>query len=148
MRKEPYMGVTEDASVGTDPVEKAVASGRQPAPDVEVDPVFTRGCERAKLVDRLNAENPDFVHSFQAPTVTADELRVKCQEIVRDAKGEPLRVRNDIVVRTPRKRFEAHRAAEEEQSLEITRRVYGRDRDPAEIQQQAKPKKPRKPPTA
>jgi hypothetical protein len=101
-----------------DPTQTATESGRKPAPIFT--PTDTSKDARKALVDKLNAENPDFVHSYQSPMVLEGnrdwELQVKQQEIVRDKNGSILHHKGDPVVRQPRKLWEAERLAEAERS--------------------------------
>jgi len=74
---------------------------RKPEPDVLVDDPWAD--HRKMLVDDLNKENPKFRHSYQRFDVSARELKLKHQEVVKDEDGEPLEspVGGDLVVRTP-----------------------------------------------
>lgn len=88
--------------------------------------------QRAALVDKLNKENPEFIHCFQGKDITEDELRDKDMELVRHdtyAKGddhEVLRWRNDYVARTPKEIWKERRSAECEESATEVQNLYCR----------------------
>ena len=106
---------------------------RKPAPSgVEVRHHWIN--ERKELVDRLDAENPDFVHSYQNPgAVTGDrsiewEMEAKGQEVVKDKNGKLLHHLGDPVVRMKRIDFERAREQEADLSRDQVESVVKPDR--------------------
>jgi len=80
---------------------------------------------RKELLDQLDAENPEFIHSYQSPNLfgqeadeVAWEMETKGQELVKDEKGRPLRHMKDPVVRQSRKEFEERQKFDADQSRE------------------------------
>lgn len=98
-----------------DPAKEARTDGRIPAPAMVEDTSYKA---RKAMLNRLNAENPGFVHVFQHPDVGDWELGVKGQEVVRDEKNRVLHHRGDPVVRMPKERFESEQKAEAQRSVE------------------------------
>jgi hypothetical protein len=122
--------------------EKVVESGRNPAPDMDVDNPFFD--ERAHIIQSLNKENPDFEYMYQNPEVKPWELKVKNQEIVKDETGEPLHHMGDPVVRVPKGVWDKRNARLHAMSAltikEITRKG---NLDTDELHRKASPKKPK-----
>jgi len=93
---------------------------RKIAPDVKVSKAHRD--LRSEQLQRLDSENPEFVHMYQHPGVMAGEkgrlweMKVKGQEVVKDAEGNVLHHMGDPVVRMPRAQFEEDRAAESDRS--------------------------------
>lgn len=75
---------------------------------------------RHKLLERLNAENPGFVHMYQRPEVLSGgvqfeyELEAKNQEVVKRPDGKIEHHRGDPVVRMRLEYFDAMRQQESE----------------------------------
>lgn len=82
-------------------------------------PVLNRD-ERRKILERLDAENPEFVHMYQHPRVldgsneSVWELESKHQEVVKNKDGKIEHHRGDPVVRMLRSEVEQARKAEGE----------------------------------
>jgi len=97
--------------------------------------------ERKELLDRLDRENPDFVHMYQRPDiydVRSWELAAKHQEAVRDENGNLETHHGDPVVRVPREYWEARQKAEAKLSTDMLAGVVERRKMTA----QRNPKQP------
>ena len=105
-------------------------SARTKAPSVSFKSAWVD--QRAKLVGELDQAHPEYVHCFQSSDVDSEELISKDLEMVyRDTydKGEGhevLKWRNDSVARIPRALWEAHRAAQCEESASDVQSLYCR----------------------
>lgn len=79
---------------------------------------------RKELVDRLDAENPEYAHMYQHPGLVTGDQRIiwdaesKGQELVKDAQGRVLHHMGDPVVRVKREEFTAAREFEAQLSRE------------------------------
>jgi len=105
------------------------APTRKPAPKSVVSMIRGRDL-RKELIDQLDAENPEFVHSYQKPELLGDkpasvqwEMETKGQELVKDDKGRPLHHMEDPVVRQNRKEFEAFKKMEGDNARETVESV-------------------------
>jgi hypothetical protein len=85
---------------------------------------------RKELLDKLDAENPDFVHSYKSPDIfgpQADafswEMEARQQEVVKDEKGRYLHHMGDPVVRQPRELVMQQREMESDSSREAVESV-------------------------
>lgn len=108
-----------------DQVEKAIAQGRVAAP-----PIFIAGAtdQRAALIEKLDRENPEYVHSYQRQDVTDWELTSHNQEVVRDSEGRVLHHITDPVVRTPRSVWDMARKEESQRAREAVETRVRNDR--------------------
>jgi len=105
------------------------APKRKPAPKSVVSMIRGRDL-RKELIDQLDAENPEFVHSYQKPELLSDnsssvewEMETKGQELVKDDKGRPLHHMEDPVVRQERTAFEAFKKMEGDNARETVESV-------------------------
>ena len=106
---------------------------RKPAPTATVN---RRGTDqRAEQLRVLDAENPEYVHSYQTPQVFGkeearyeQEMAVKNQEVVTDSEGRYRHHLGDPIVRTPRKLVEAERQEEARESRERVEAVVKPER--------------------
>lgn len=117
MRKKALQVESTPAAATTATLEKEAEvskTNRKAAPAIRFPGVTD---QRKALVDKLDKENPDFVHMYQSGEVTDWELDAKGQEIVRDEKGRVLHHMGDPVVRMSRAQFEADRKQESDRSL-------------------------------
>lgn len=89
---------------------------RKEAPELEENLDVFNDDRKAQL-ERLDAKDPEMVHSYQSGRVTESELMNKGQEVVRTEDGKPLMHGEDIVVRQARKLFQKRRVIEEARSL-------------------------------
>ena len=124
-----------------DTVEQAKAKGRKAASGLEVSDTSFK--YRANLLDRLNAENPAFVHMYAHPDTKPDELARKGQEVVKGDDGI-LHHKGDPVVRMNREVYEGQRKAEGMQSLSSL--TDSGVKDEVDAIRIASPKKPREVP--
>lgn len=122
-----------------------IASHRVSIPSTRVK-IETYRDERKALLDQLDEQFPDFVHSYQHPDALKGdrdwEMQVKGQEFVSDAKtGKLLTHVYDPVVRQPRKDFEARQLAIAQDSIEQAKSaVY----DPDDVKELKRaPREPR-----
>lgn len=104
--------------------EQATKATRKPAPKSVVSMMRGRDL-RKELLDQLDAENSEFVHSYQKPELLKSnseaviwEMETKGQELVKDEKGRPLHHMEDPVVRQSRAEFEAFKIQEGDNSRE------------------------------
>ena len=104
---------------------------RQTAPKVRTKSQFKD--RRAELKERLDREHPEFFHTFRNSRVTADDLRVSGQELVTEATydpkgdaGKPVRWRNDLVARMPKKAHDEMRAEKTEEHASEVEELYRR----------------------
>ena len=111
---------------------------RKKAPSIEVEDVFRD--ERKALLERLDTESPDFVHSYQSPNVKQSELDRKGQEAVQE-DGKPVIHGDDIVVRQSRELFERRRGLEEARSLKVAKMMAKGHEE--SLEQTRKPVKPK-----
>jgi len=99
---------------------KPTAKPRKPAPVINVDP---HRDYRKETLDELDAENPGFVHMYadgeemmENERKFAYNLKVKGQEVVKDAESELVQHQGDPVVRVPREVAEASRKLDADRS--------------------------------
>jgi hypothetical protein len=99
-----------------------VSEKRKPAPFVKAEG-FLSGDHRKALLDKLDSENPDWVHAYESASiltgVKADEFLQTGREVVRGENGEPLKHKGDPVVRMRRPEEISRREAEEGYSEEV-----------------------------
>lgn len=108
--------------------------------------VKTHGPERrSEILAQLDADTPEFVHSYQRPEIlSADrahefqwEMEVKGQEVVKDAKGNVIHHMGDPVVRQRRDTWDAQRRQDAEDSRARVETVV----EPAKSTVERSPKK-------
>lgn len=97
---------------------------RKPAPDVIVDVEPHR--ERKAILEKLDSDNPDFVHMYVASTIEDWELRSKRMEFVY-VKGGIVHHKGDPVVRIPRSVWDKQRIAESRRSEEQMRQLVSNE---------------------
>lgn len=93
------------------------------------------GDERTDLQNKMNAEHPEYFHTFDKESTTASARRAKGKEIVYedtyDKEGEhiPMSLRTDVVVRIHRDRWLAERAASNSQSYDRISKIMKKNAD-------------------
>lgn len=109
-------------------------SDRKPAPSVSVRDLFVD--DRSDILERLDADNPEFVHAFQRHDVDQFTLARNGQEIVKDKDGVVIHHGFDPVVRMSRKLLDAKLRLEQRQSEAV---ISSMAKNPAKFQRIAKP---------
>jgi len=120
-----------------------VQEKRPTAPDIDINGVMDEilGDKRKATVDKLNADNPGFVHSIQPGDVKPGVLTAKKMEVVKDAEGIPLVLDGgDVVVKQPQYYCQRRKKARNEYSARIAEKIT---RDPDGVRKVARPVKPR-----
>lgn len=124
---------TDDSTVAEPTVAadtlKVTAEPKAPvAPEITF--TETHVSRRTETLARLGQENPDFVYSFDKEGITKAEL-VNGRELVYDTdlngNKVPLKVGNDVVVRTPKPIYDGLRTRAEQRSF--ARSPFGPQRD-------------------
>lgn len=111
---------------------------RKTAPKIEVNLWEDK---RKSLLDKLDAENPGFIHMYASRSDSVEDLAQGHKEIVMEGDTDrPYSNAGDPVVRMPRDIFLAEREAMERRSLESAGSVVERIEDDQLI---ASPKKSR-----
>jgi hypothetical protein len=102
------------------------------APKVTVNAGYVD--RRAELINRLNAEHPEYNHVFRDSRVSADDLEISGQELVKnntydkDGNAEVMKWRRDSIARMPRKEYDNMRETFTEDSAYGVKDTYkGKD---------------------
>jgi len=103
------------------------------APKVSVSTKYVD--RRRELVDRLNAEHPEFVHVFRDSRTPVEELELAGQEFVRndtygDGNADVMKWRRDSVARMRKADYDAQRDAFTEESASAVKDIYMGDKIP------------------
>jgi len=121
------------------------------APKVTVNAGYVD--RRTELIKKLDSEHPEYTHVFRDSRVTADDLEISGQELVKnntydkDGNSEPLKWRRDCVARIPKKDYDAMREQFTEDSASNVKSTYkGKGEDEWKVSDPGKkvasPKKP------
>ena len=128
------MAVTHETGSKTKTVEpdgRPEEIGRISISDIRKD-------ERADQLKKLDAENPDFIHSYEHPKLSVEEVERKGKEMVL-IDGKPANHLGDPVVRQPKEAVLNKRMREETLSYQQLKDVTESERDPRVMRNPKKP---------
>ena len=128
------MAVTHETGSKTKTVEpdgRPEEIGRISISDIRKD-------ERADQLKKLDAENPDFIHSYEHPKLSVEEVERKGKEMVL-IDGKPANHLGDPVVRQPKEAVLNKRMREELLSYQQLKDVTESERDPRVTRNPKKP---------
>lgn len=114
-----------------DPENRPQEVGRVNVEDIRSD-------DRFEQLERLDRENPDFIHSYEDPRLSDDEIERKGKTVVVE-KGERLNHQGDPVVRQPKEVVINKRIREETFSYQALKDVTKSERDPRVFKQPKQP---------